>query len=74
MISYTCDVCGEGVTRESAVIDDKEITIELPGKKVSLSIHATLVTSHRDEHAAVCARCMAARFASWHREASADAQ
>jgi len=68
MIKFHCDGCGKEVTEENGVIKMKEVTLEFPDKKVSISVEVDC-TSLKDfadaEHPVVCSTCLAERFKKW---------
>jgi hypothetical protein len=68
MIVYFCDVCGERVCSEGAVVDEKELTIDTGDTRLSILVQVSSFSRGKDERAAICASCLSKRFSKWMQE------
>jgi hypothetical protein len=68
MVRHYCDGCGAEVTADNGVVGMKELTVEMEGTKLSIAVEVGTMKMRdgsESPHPAVCAGCIAKRFAQW---------
>lgn len=66
MIKHYCDVCGAETTKDNGVIESKELTIEEPGFKVSVSFEVDIMKNGNPlDNPVICASCVIKRISAW---------
>ena len=67
MIRHYCDSCGIRITPETGIISEKELTIELGDRKISIAIDIN-IWRHKgkeDTGGDLCSTCLAKRLLDW---------